>query len=55
MRRQDSETAVATLIVSIGAVMLSGSETLAASIERADQAMRRSGQEGGNRITVGGD
>ncbi len=55
VRRQDSETAVATVTVSIGAVMLSGGETLAASIERADQALRRCRQEGGNRITVGGD
>jgi diguanylate cyclase len=54
VRRQDSETAVTTVTVSIGAVMLEGGETLAAAVERADQAMARSRREGGNRITVGG-
>ena len=55
VRRQDSETAVTTVTVSIGAVTLRGGEVLAVSLERADQAMARSRQEGGNRITVGGD
>ena len=54
VRRQDSETAVATVTVSIGAVMLNGGEALAASITRAEQATALSRQEGGNRITVGG-
>jgi diguanylate cyclase len=54
VRRQDSETAVTTVTVSIGAVMLKGGETLEAAVERADQAMARSRREGGNRITVGG-
>lgn len=54
VRRQDSETAVATVTVSIGAVMLNGGEALAPSIARAEQATALSSQEGGNRITVGG-
>ncbi|MDE2219058.1 MAG: GGDEF domain-containing protein [Gammaproteobacteria bacterium] len=55
VRRQDSETAVTTVTVSIGAVMLDGGESLESAIERADQAMARSRREGGNRISVGGD
>ena len=55
VRRQDSDTAIATVTVSIGAVMLVGGEALAAAAKRADQAVVRSRQEGGNRITVGGD
>ena len=55
VRRQDSETAVTTVTVSIGAFMLRGGEALAVAIERGDQALARSRQEGGNRITVGGD
>jgi diguanylate cyclase len=54
VRRQDSETAVTTVTVSIGAVMLKGGEALDAAVERVDQAMARSRREGGNRITVGG-
>ena len=41
--------------VSIGAVMLRGGEPLAAFIEHGNQALAHSRQEGGNRITVGGD
>jgi diguanylate cyclase len=55
VRRQDSETAVTTVTVSIGAVMLRGGEALDAAVERVDQAMARSRREGGNRITVGAD
>ena len=55
VRRQDSDTAIATVTGSIGAVMLVGGEALAAATKRADQAVVRSRQEGGNRITVGGD
>ena len=55
VRRQDSETAIATVTVSIGAVVLSGGEIFAAAVERAEQAVARSRHEGGNRITVGGD
>ena len=55
VRRQDSETAVTTVTVSIGAVMLRGGEPLAAFIEHGNQALAHSRQEGGNRITVGGD
>ena len=55
IRRQDSETAVTTVTVSIGVAMLAGGESLESAIERADQAMARSRREGGNRITVGGD
>jgi diguanylate cyclase len=55
VRRQDSETAVTTVTVSIGAVMLKGGEALDAAVERADQAMARSRREGGNRIIVGAD
>ena len=55
VRRQDSETAVTTVTVSIGAVMLGGGEALAAIIDHGNQALARSRQEGGNRITVGGD
>jgi diguanylate cyclase len=54
IRRQDSETAVTTVTVSIGAVMLKGGESLEGASERADQAMASSRREGGNRITVGG-
>ena len=39
VRRQDSETAVTTVTVSIGAVMLKGGESLEAALERADQAL----------------
>jgi diguanylate cyclase len=55
VRRQDSETAVTTVTVSIGAVMLKGGEALDAAVERADQAMARSRREGGNRIIVSAD
>jgi diguanylate cyclase len=54
VRRHDSETAVTTVTVSIGAVMLNGGESLAAAIARAEQATAVSSQEGGNRITVAG-
>jgi len=57
IRRQDSdegEGGGTSVSVSIGAVLLPGDETLAAAIARADQALARSKQEGGNRITVRG-
>ena len=54
VRRQDNTTAVATVTVSIGAIVLRGGEALAASISRAEQALEQSREEGGNRITVGG-
>jgi len=52
VRRHDSETAVTTVTVSIGAVMLNGGEALADVITRAEQATAASSQQGGNRITV---
>jgi diguanylate cyclase len=52
LRRHDSETAVTTVTVSIGAVMLNGGEALADGIARAEQATASSLQQGGNRITV---
>ena len=54
IRRQDADTSVTTVTVSIGMIALSGGEPLAAMVERADQAVARAKQEGGNRITVGG-
>lgn len=54
IRRQDSDTNVTSVTVSIGAIMLSGGESLAATVISADQAVERARQDGGNRITVGG-
>ena len=54
VRRHDSETAVTTVTVSIGAVMLNGGEALADAIARAEQATASTSQQGGNRITVAG-
>jgi diguanylate cyclase len=54
VRRQDTDAAVTTVTVSVGAVMLNGGEGLAAAIAGAEQALARSRQEGGNRITVAG-
>ena len=53
IRRQDTDTSVTTVTVSIGMIALSGGEPLAAMVERADQAVARAKQQGGNRITVG--
>ena len=54
VRRQDNTSPVATVTVSIGAIALQGGEGSTAAIARADQALERSREDGGNRITVGG-
>ena len=54
VRRQDTDAAATSVTVSIGAIMLKGGEALAAAVSGAEQALARSRQDGGNRITVAG-
>ena len=59
IRRQDSDPKendadVTAITVSVGVFMLTGGEVLATAIARAEAALARAKQDGGNRITVAG-
>jgi diguanylate cyclase len=53
IRRQDAEATAATVTASIGVIVLSGGEALAAMLARSEQALASARLDGGNRITVG--